>query len=81
MSGRKVKLADLVSVCEQFNADHPVGTLVTYWTGMREGQGKASRTRSEASVLGGHTAVVWVEGHSACIALSHVEPDVLLELP
>ncbi|MFF1684656.1 hypothetical protein [Streptomyces sp. NPDC058254] len=30
-------------------------------------------TRSAATVLGGHTAVVWVEGHSACIALSHID--------
>lgn len=31
-------------------------------------------TRSEAQTLGGHTDVVWVEGHSACIALTHVDP-------
>ena len=32
-----------------------------------------TRTRSEAQVLGGHTDVVWVDGHSACIALTHVD--------
>lgn len=30
-------------------------------------------TRSKATVLSGHTAVVWVHGHSACIALTHVD--------
>jgi hypothetical protein len=30
-------------------------------------------TRSRAEVLGGHTAVVWVAGHSACIALTHID--------
>lgn len=33
-----------------------------------------TRTRSEAQVLGGHTDVVWVDGHSACIALDHIDP-------
>lgn len=58
----------------RFNASHPVGTEVRFWTGLREGEGKMSKTRTAASVLGGHTAVVWVEDHGACIALSHIEP-------
>jgi hypothetical protein len=33
-----------------------------------------TRTRSVAQVLGGHTDVVWVDGHSACIALTHIDP-------
>ena len=57
-----------------FNRAYPVGTPVEYWTGAREGVGKVSRTRSIATVLGGHTAVVWVAGEAGCIALSHVEP-------
>ncbi len=32
-----------------------------------------TRTRSVAQVLGGHTDVVWVDGHSACIALTHID--------
>jgi hypothetical protein len=57
-----------------FNRDHMIGTHVEYWTGVREGRGKFSTTRSAAELLGGHTPVVWVAGHSACIALTHVEP-------
>jgi hypothetical protein len=60
---------------EAWNTQHPVGTPVRYWTGHREGDGKASHTRSAAHVLGGHTAVVWVEGESSCIALTHVQPE------
>ena len=56
----------------RFNARYPIGTAVRYWTGVREGEGKLSHTRSIAEVLGGHTAVVWIEGESGCVALSHV---------
>ncbi|MGW2213263.1 hypothetical protein [Streptomyces sp. NPDC001781] len=59
---------------EAWNATYPEGTPVRYWTGAREGAGVKGRTRSAASVLGGHTAVVWVTGHGACIALTHVQP-------
>lgn len=58
----------------RFNLLHPVGCEVRYWPGVREGDGIQTTTRSEAQMLGEHTAVVWVEGHGACIALSHVEP-------
>lgn len=55
-----------------WNAAHPVGTPVRYWTWTREGPGRESRTRSEAVVMGGHGSV-WVEGQMGCIALTHVE--------
>lgn len=58
---------------EDFNRCTPIGSPVRYWPGFREGDGKQSRTRSTAEVLGGHTPVVWVEGEAACIALTHVE--------
>lgn len=63
---------------ELWNRLHPVGTPVVAYPGFRpEVDRNATRivtsTRSKATVLGGHTAVVWVHGHSACIALSHVD--------
>ncbi|MEV8248111.1 hypothetical protein AB0R01_30710 [Streptomyces rochei] len=61
---------------DAWNATCPEGTAVRYWTGLREGDGKTGQTRSQAEVLQGHTAVVWVTGHGACIALSHVEPQL-----
>lgn len=74
-----------------FNATHPVGTEVDYWRGVRDlydvGQGRSHRfepsgrgvTTGRAMVLEGHTAVVWIDGCSGCIALTHVrvvEPAV-----
>lgn len=70
---KRVSEAQMAAV---WNLVVPVGTPVRYWTGAREGEGKPSKTRSEAQLLGGHTAVVWVEGHSGCIALSHVYAEV-----
>ncbi|MGW0626495.1 hypothetical protein [Streptomyces sp. NPDC002758] len=63
---------------DAWNAAHPVGTpVVAYPCGRPEDFPNDERivttTRSKATVLGGHTAVVWVHGHSACIALTHVD--------
>jgi hypothetical protein len=63
---------------EAWNAAHPIGTPVIAYPGARpEDFGDVPHivtwTRSRAIVLGGHTAVVWVHGHSACIALGHVD--------
>ncbi|MFJ6487034.1 hypothetical protein [Streptomyces californicus] len=70
---------DPVAEVDRWNAQYPVGTPVVAYPGCRpEDDSKCTRlttrTRSAASVLGGHTAVVWVEGHSACISLTHVDP-------
>ncbi len=65
---------DPQGVCDAFNATHPVGTPVRYWPGVREGAGRDSRTRSRAWVIGGHSAVVSVDGHAGGIALTHVQP-------
>ncbi|WP_327333676.1 hypothetical protein [Streptomyces anulatus] len=64
---------------ERWNARYPIGTPVTAYPGCRpEDDPKCTqlttRTRSAAAVLGDHTAVVWVDGHSACISLTHVDP-------
>lgn len=58
---------------QRWNAANPVGTRVRYWTGLREGPGAESKTRSEARALSPDHASVWVEGQASCIALSHVE--------
>ena len=60
---------------KRFNKAHPVGTAVLAWTGVIDPNVKplGTLTRSEAFVLGGHTAVVFVEGVSGCIALTHVQ--------
>ncbi|WP_432077751.1 hypothetical protein [Streptomyces sp. YPW6] len=70
---------DPAADADRWNAQYPVGTAVFAYPGCRpeddpKGTQLTTRTRSESSVLGGHTAVVWVEGHSACISLTHVDP-------
>lgn len=72
-------LTDQQHATGQWNARYPIGTPVTAYPGARPeddptGERLTTRTRSEAQILGGHTAVVWVDGHGACIALTHVDP-------
>lgn len=56
----------------KWNATHPVGTVVRYWTGLREGEGRTGATRHAASVMCDHVSV-WIEGCSGSVCLSHVE--------
>ena len=64
---------------EAFNARYPLGTAVTYWTFVREGTGRKGVTRSTAQVSASGTAMVWVTGQPGYIALTHVQPDVVLD--
>jgi hypothetical protein len=64
-----------IALAAKWNKYFPIGTRVRYWTGVREGSGKVSVTRSAAEVLSGHTAVIWIEGCVGCVALSHVQPE------
>ncbi|GAA1887583.1 hypothetical protein GCM10009837_06630 [Streptomyces durmitorensis] len=57
----------------RWNAAHPIGTPVTAYPGSRQGQGIDTATCSEAMVLGGHSAIVIVDGISGGIALSHID--------
>ncbi|MFF1348451.1 hypothetical protein ACFVZJ_21150 [Streptomyces sp. NPDC058322] len=62
----------------EWNARYPVGTPVFAYPGCRHEDDSnderlVTRTRSKAETLGGHTPVVWVDGHGSCIALTHVD--------
>jgi hypothetical protein len=61
---------------DEWNANHPIGTPVRYYARInpREDPRGIYKTRSEASVLGGHTPVVWLDGKSGCVALEACEP-------
>ncbi|MFD4596808.1 hypothetical protein ACFWPQ_02120 [Streptomyces sp. NPDC058464] len=66
----------------EFNARFDIGIPVFAYPGARRedipsARRLVTRTRSEATRLGGHTDVVWVDGHSGCIALTHI--DVVTE--
>lgn len=64
--------AEATAQADAWNAAHPVGTPVRFWPGVREGEGRPSRTRSVAWAPG-HTPMVLVEGYVGGIILSHVE--------
>ena len=57
---------------DEFNARYPVGQMVT--VRRDAGNGILTKTRSEAQVLSGHSAVIWLEGISGCYLLDRVTP-------
>lgn len=56
--------------CDEFNARVKLGDEVQYEELIGEG-GATYRTRTPAQILSGHTAVVWLEGKSGCVAIDH----------
>ena len=62
----------LEKMTDDWNKTVRIGDLVTYLDDY--GAANITRTRSEASLLGGHTAVVWVEGRVGCVNLARVKP-------
>lgn len=57
---------------DTFNRRHPIGTPVRFWPGVREGEGRVSKTRTPAWLMSS-AVVVSVEGYAGGIALSHIE--------
>ncbi len=59
----------------KWNEAHDVGIEVV----VRKDDGKLcnTTTRSEAQMLGGHTAVIWVQGIPGAYALDRVRPSFL----
>jgi hypothetical protein len=70
---RRKSLNELKAECIVWNHEHPVGTAVVYHPVIGEPAGRETKTRSEAYVLGDHTAVVFVEGVAGCVALDALE--------
>lgn len=71
---KRPSLAKMQTACDRFNAKHAVGDTIYVWTGPIEGKPVERIIRYPASILGGHTPVVYVTGGGGCIALSHVAP-------
>jgi hypothetical protein len=57
---------------DAWNRYYPVGTPVRLL--QDNGETVETRTTSNAQVLGGHSAVVWVFGFAGCYALHRVTP-------
>jgi hypothetical protein len=72
VSRRPPSQAELQAQCDAFNARYPAGTPCS----VRKDGGEAiiTRTRSEAQVLSGHSAVIWLDDISGCYLLDRVSP-------
>jgi hypothetical protein len=69
----EARAAKAQRAADAWNEAHPVGTSVRYWRGLKEGDPSGSgATRSPAEARG-DDAVVFIEGCSGFVYLSHVE--------
>lgn len=60
-----------------WNAEVPVGAKVQYRECLDDPYPATSfTTRTQASVLSGHTAVVWLEEKPGCVAIAHCRPII-----
>jgi hypothetical protein len=64
--------AKLQAECDNFNAANEVGAAVTVQ--LDGGEVRETITASEAQVLSGHSAVIWLKGISGCYLLERVTP-------
>lgn len=64
--------AALQRQCDKFNARVGVGHPVS--VRKDNGETNVTVTRSEAQVLSGHSAVIWLDGISGCYLLDRVTP-------
>jgi hypothetical protein len=70
MKPRQLTQEQLQAVCDAWNRANARGAPV--WYRDDNGQMMATATRDEAFVLSGHTAVIFVDGKSGCVALERV---------
>lgn len=55
---------------DSWNAKYSIGTTVDLTKD--NGEIVRTRTRSDAEVLSGHTAVIWLEGITGCYCLNRI---------
>jgi hypothetical protein len=67
---RKPNIAKMQAACDAFNAKCPVGGAVT--VRLDSGEDFNTITTSEAQILSGHSAVIWMKGISGCYLLDRV---------
>ena len=72
MTGRPARksAAQLQAACDKFNSAHQVGASVS--VKLDSGEVRETVTNSEAQVMGGHSAVIWLDGVSGCYDLERV---------
>ena len=69
---KRPNVAKLQNRCDAWNKAYPVGTPVNLTRD--SGAVQETKTRSEAQILSGHSAVIWLEGVSGCYSLDNVRP-------
>lgn len=69
-------LLDLEREVFDWNSKNPVGTLVGYSSVIGERPKLWTRTRCEAYVLSGHTAVTFIDGVAGCVALDALTTEL-----
>ncbi|HEY4365879.1 MAG TPA: hypothetical protein VGN07_01485 [Steroidobacteraceae bacterium] len=68
---KRPSLAKLQKQCDDWNAKWPVGSLVTCTKD--SGDTVTTVTTSEAQVLSGHSAVIWMKDIRGCYLLDRVK--------
>lgn len=64
--------AQMQAACDRFNATYKPGDTITVYTGLIGENPKSAQISYPAEIMGGHTAVVYVEGGArGSIALTH----------
>ena len=58
---------------DAFNARHPVGTLLNYWSWTREGEPTGTAPINHVATVVCGSAVIWMQGVSSCHSITHVE--------
>lgn len=69
---KRSNLAQLQKQCDDWNAANAVGCDVI----LRKDSGEdfQTKTRSEAEILSGHSAVIWLDNVRGCYQLDRVKP-------
>lgn len=63
--------AQLQKQVDAWNAKNPEGTLVSFEEIRGRGETHRGKSTSEAYVMGGHSAVIHLEGKRGCVSLEH----------
>lgn len=58
---------------DAFNARHPVGTMLKYWSFLHEGEPAGVAPISHPASVMCESAVIWMHGVSSCHSITHVE--------
>lgn len=69
-AARMLNHGEQVTLIRDWNEAHPIGTDVIFRRDV--GEPLETKTCSRAQLLNGHTAVIWLDGVSGCVALDRV---------